>query len=99
MVGRRTGWAEPPNRSPPIRVGVDGPVSIIPHISHNGSTQQSVGRIDHKGNFPPVANNEKLAGCLQPAQAGYVLGARREEAKEFFPRGTWLERGYLVNPK
>ncbi|MDD1749080.1 MAG: hypothetical protein LUO89_04310 [Methanothrix sp.] len=76
------------------------PFSIIPHISHNGSPQQSVGcKADLKGNFPPVANDEKLAGFAQAAEAGYVLGARREEAKEFFPRGTWLKRGYLLNPE
>jgi hypothetical protein len=76
------------------------PFSTIPHISHNGSTQQSVGCLaDVKGNFPPVANDEKLAGVAQAAEAGYVLGACREEAKELFPRGTWLKRGYLLNPE
>jgi hypothetical protein len=78
---------------------VGSPFSVIAHVSHNGSTQQLVECVpDNYGNFPSVADDEKLARFTQAAKAGYVLGTRGEETKKFLPGNPWLKCGYLLNP-
>jgi hypothetical protein len=70
---------------------VGSPFSVLAHISHNWSTQQPLGFVVAlDGDFPPVANDEKLTAC-QAAKAGHVHGTRREKTKKIVSRVPWFK--------